>query len=240
VFTARSAASSASCGHSGRVSSTIPLMLRLQRLLIAAFLLALPALTGCPTEPPPRTPEDFGVPMTSEEADPQPKAPAKAGPSEDAPEISRSRGEQGGVVVLWPRVWPRDDDNPALRELATQVQKQLAAIAAKAAPGRPVDVRPGPERVCPRDGCAGTSVGAVLIHRDKACALVAVVSGPGTSPARILPWAGEAKLAREVVPFREPPEEGISVDDYASCAKLLEGGAAREAAITDYVKGLIP
>jgi hypothetical protein len=162
------------------------------------------------------------------------------GPTEDAPEISRSRGEKGGVVVLWPRIWPRDDKSPEVHEMATRLQQQLKAIAEKAAPGRPIDVRPEPERVCPRDGCNAATLGAILIHRDKACAAVAFVSGPGTSPGRLLPWAGGIKLASETVPFREPPEEQVSVEDYASCAKLLDRVSDREKAITEYLKGLVP
>ena len=83
---------------------------------------------------------------------------ALAGDSKDPtklpPEISRSGGVTGGVVLLWPRVIPRSED-PQTDQDAAFVQGQLRAAIARALPGRPVDVRPNPERVCPRAGCAG-------------------------------------------------------------------------------------
>src|SRR4051812_28885981 len=42
----------------------------------------------------------------------------------DTPEISRSRGTAGGVVVLWPRIVPRSED-PAVLDLATRIQAKL-------------------------------------------------------------------------------------------------------------------
>jgi hypothetical protein len=211
-------------------------MLRSMRIVFLPLLLSL---AGCPTEPPARTPEDFGTAETSASETTTAAPPTPPPASGDAPEISRSRGEKGGVVVFWPRIWPKSDD-PAVKDLATKLQQKLKEMAEKAVPGRPIDVRPEPERVCPRDGCAATTVGAVLIHKNKACAAVAVVSGPGTSPGRILPWSGAVKLAQESVPFREPPEEQVTVDDFGSCAKLMEGTAERDAAITQYIKGLTP
>ena len=67
----------------------------------------------------------------------------------DAPEISRSVGVKGGVVVLWPRVLPATAD-PAVQVEAQKLQARLTAMAEAAAPAAPRDVRPTPERVCPR------------------------------------------------------------------------------------------
>ena len=82
-----------------------------------------------------------------------PKAPAHAGrtgtakhydQANNAPEISRSRGEQGGAVVLWPRVIPKTDD-PAVLELAARVQARLAQLAE--AHTSKEDKSPSPKRV---------------------------------------------------------------------------------------------
>jgi hypothetical protein len=205
-------------------------------------LASLLCLTACPPEQPVRTAEDFGPPTqgdTKEDmglASDKPAAPAK----EDAPEVSRSTGPKGGVLVFWPRVWPRDDADPRTRELSVQVQKKMEALARRAAGTRTIEARPEPERVCPSEGCQATTVGAVLVLRDKACAVVAVVAGPGTSPSRLLPWAGKAKFGQESVPFREPPEEQVKVEDYVACDKLLDGTENQDAAIAKYIAGLLP
>src|SRR5262249_6485435 len=89
------------------------------------------ALAGCPTEPPPRVPEDFGEPTSGDGQVPVVDTPKAAEPRDDAPEISRSRGTKGGVVVLWPRVWPRSEE-PGATELATKVQKRLEELARRA------------------------------------------------------------------------------------------------------------
>ncbi len=137
----------------------------------------------------------------------------------DSAEISRSLGAPGGVVVLWPRIVPRSED-PATLAMAEQVQARLATMAKKSA-GDAVDRRPSPERVCPKDGgCRGASVGAVIAVKDKGCALVAVVSGPGIAPARLVPWAGTVKLRSSESPFREPPENEITVEEFVPCDKL--------------------
>src|SRR5436190_1657928 len=94
----------------------------------------------------------------------------------DSPEISRSTGVDGGTVVFWPRIVPRSSD-PTTHDLAAAVQGRAADIARKAAPGKPPDVRPEPERVCPRAGCVGVSVGVLLVRRGDACAAAALVSG---------------------------------------------------------------
>lgn len=141
-----------------------------------------------------------------------------AASANDAPEISRSAGTAGGVVVLWPRiVQPRGAPPPdaSLRALAGRVQSELARIAKDS--GAAVDLRPEPERVCPRVGCQATRLGALVTRADHGCAVVAVVGRPGTSPARLVPWAGSVKLSASEVPFRSPPERVVHVEDYVPC-----------------------
>lgn len=197
-------------------------------------------LAGCPTGAPTRTPEDFGAPTEGDEPVPLSGKPKHDDHANDAPEISRSRGTRGGVVVLWPRVWPKGKDEAATAELAGKVQKRLEALARRAAGSRTIEVRPAPERACPKEGCEATSVSAVVVVRDKACALVAVVGGPGVSPSRILPWAGKVELTPDTVPFREPPEEQVKVVDHVPCATMLDGLEDADSAITRYIVGLMP
>lgn len=137
----------------------------------------------------------------------------------DAPEISRSAGEVGGIVVMWPRIIPRLETETS-RELALAIQTHLAGLAAKALPGRAVDIRPEPERVCRRAGCRATTVGAVLVRKAGNCILVGLVSAPGQSAQRQLPWVGKVKLKRPETPFREPPESDLKLVDYAACAAI--------------------
>ncbi len=149
--------------------------------------------------------------------------------------VSASRGQAGGVVVLWPRVVP-SSQTEAARPVAAAIQQQLRQLTTHAAPGKPLDVRPEPERVCPRAGCAGASVGAMLaISPGGACAVVGWVAGPGPGTMRLFPWVGEVTLKQEVIDFREPPESFVVIEDYASCesvaAKLAQGNPAMEAAL---------
>lgn len=139
--------------------------------------------------------------------------------NKDGPEISRSVGRAGGLVVFWPRVIPRSDD-AAIAGLASKLQGELVAIAK----GRfdDVDVRPAPERVCPRAGCKAATLGVLLTHGGGGCTALALVSKPGTAPARIVPWAGVVKLARDEVPFREYPESEVVIEDAVPCDKLVE------------------
>src|SRR5689334_3604159 len=99
----------------------------------------------------------------------------------DGPEISRSLGRKGGVVVLWPRV--SGDANDVA---AGKVQAALAKIAGGVS--ETVDVRPSPERVCPKEtGCRAVALGAVLVVQGEGCAVVATVSAPGKTPATLVP-----------------------------------------------------
>ena len=134
----------------------------------------------------------------------------------DAPEISRTRGSARGIVVLWPRVVPETDD-PMIHDLAVRMRDRLYAAAAKVVPYRRVDVRPEPERVCPRDGCRAPAVTVMIGHREGGCALVGLLQPPGDVPA--IPWSigGEVELV-EPIAFRDPPERAIVVREFTPCA----------------------
>jgi hypothetical protein len=135
----------------------------------------------------------------------------------DSPEISRSVGVTGGVVVMWPRLIPKDD--PELREMAQKLQKKLATLAHDTFPDAQVDIRPEPERVCPQSGCDAITVGLVLSKKESACTAAVLVSKRGPSPTGIVPWVGGVKTKAEP-PFREPPESYITVTEWGSCAKV--------------------
>jgi hypothetical protein len=203
---------------------------------VCAFALLLVA--GC--SPPPPTSEPRS------EAPPQDILLGKSPPSGagDAPEISRSVGAEGGVVVLWPRIvrtkgnsGPVDDET---RDIAAKLQKRLEEVAAKALPGAPTDVRPEPERVCPRQGCKAISVGVLLTRAQGACAAMALVSAPGASPAKIVPWAGRVNVQQDTVAFRDPPETQVRVEDYVSCAKLIDELGSREAEVAAAIRAVAP
>ena len=152
--------------------------------------------------------------------------------SGDAPEISRSTGVDGGIVILWPRV-----KDKALAPVAAQIQQRLAEIAKRALPGRPVDIRPEPERVCPRTGCKAIAIGAGLLQNSsEACAVIAFVSQPGPSDQMLVPWVGDMQLKAPVAAFREPPESQVQVKDYAGCTTIVDGLAAREKDVEAAIK----
>ena len=152
----------------------------------------------------------------------------------DAPEISRSVGEEGGVVVFWPRVIPRTSD-PETRELAKAVQDKLVELVKQALPGRAVDVRPEPERVCPRDGCAGSTVGALLTKSEGGCVVLGLVAPAGKGDTHIVAWGGAVKLASETVAFRDLPEGQVTVRDHVRCTELLDKAAAKDAALVEAI-----
>jgi len=141
--------------------------------------------------------------------------------------VSRSRGVEGGVVLLWPRVIPRSD-TVAMRPQAATLQRRLRTIIAETLPGRPVDVRPEPERVCTQSGCLGSRVGVLLIHRGGGCAAVALVGTPGRSMTRLVPWAGDIGLKSRQIRFRDYPESSVIVDDLVPCGELLRHIDERE------------
>lgn len=161
----------------------------------------------------------------------------------DAPEISRSGGERGGVVVMWPRVIPKDD--PEARDLAGKVQQRLKELAKATFPDAPIEVRPEPERVCAQSGCDGVALGAVVTKRERGCAVIVVVGAPGPTPLKLVPWLGVIKQKGEP-PFREPPESYITIQEYGDCGKLAddlsasrpigEGDGPVAAALTDAMR----
>ncbi len=140
--------------------------------------------------------------------------------AEDAPEISRSTGTAGGTLVFWPRVIPRTDD-PAIQQAAASVQAQLVKLVHQARPDSSIDIRPEPERVCPRAGCESVTIGALLVHSETACVVVGLVAGPGKSPATLVPWGGGVDLKQPTVPFRDYAESHIVVRDFAKCSDLI-------------------
>ncbi len=166
---------------------------------------------------------------------------AEPGQERDAPEISRGVGVPGGVVVLWPRiVQPRSGStspDAATHAAAAQLQKRIAGLVAREFPGVPVDMRPEPERVCPRSGCAGASVGVLLSRSGRGgCVALALVSGSGTSPARLIPWAGMVRLDNATVPFREPPESQVHVKDNVDCDKIEVAALAHDAEVVAAIR----
>jgi hypothetical protein len=173
--------------------------------------------------PPPADPTT-AAPGRPASAAPGSAAPARTG---DAPEISRSVGAQGGVVIFWPRVIPRDVV-PQTRDLAAALQRKIRGVVSHALPGRPIDLRPEPERVCPRAGCAAMTVGVLLHRNQNGCVALALVSGPGTAPAKIVPWGGGVRLRADTVPFREAPESQVTVTDYLTCDGMLDHEELRE------------
>ncbi len=146
--------------------------------------------------------------------------PAQAGGG-DGPEISRSRGKKGGVVVLYPRIVPATQD-ATVTDLAGKLQQKLAALAGGVVDPKKVDVRPAPERVCNQLGCKAASVSIMVGQRNGGCALVGIVSGPGTSPQQLVPLAGQLQLMGSSAPFRQPPEQLLTISEFAACATVLE------------------
>jgi len=209
--------------------------------LTAACAAAAPPPAATPTPAAPSGAEAPATPPPTAAATPPPATTAPAGASSvDAPEISRSVGVRGGVVVLWPRIAPRSDD-PSVRAIATAVQQRLRAVVERALPGRAIDVRPEPERVCPRQGCAAMTVGASLFHTPRGgCTVVALVSGAGMSPQRLLQWVGNVTLRESVVPYREPPEGRMVAEDMARCADVANLFAAREEEIVRAIREAAP
>jgi hypothetical protein len=180
---------------------------------------------------PPPLPKDPEPDITAH--DPTPTQPP---PQIDAPEISRSAGVKGGFVLLWPRMIPRSKDSTMI-DMASFVQQRLRQLSERAVNGAPIDIRPEPERVCPKpDGCVGTAVGALVLREKDGCAVLAVISAPGQSNQRVVPWVGSAKLKAESVPFREPPESIVRIDDWAPCSKVTDSLKDGEADVLAAIK----
>ena len=78
------------------------------------------------------------------------------------------------------------------------------------------------------------TVGVLLARAGKGCAAAALISGPGTAPARIVPWIGSISTSRTSVPFREHPESAIDVKDYLPCTSVATAAGADD----DVVKAI--
>ena len=205
-------------------------------VLVAAMTLGCAPTTS--EAPAPTQPGGSGNPTLSATAGPAPaKAPPPAPVAESLEErhVSKSPGVAGGVTILWPRIIPRDivDEN---RDLGAALQQQMRVMVEKHLPGRPIDFRPEPERVCPKTGCTGVSVGLLLSRQGQGCLVLALVSRPGVSPTRLVPWVGKVQLRADTVGFREWPESQITVADYIPCNSLLTTMDAQEAAIAAALK----
>lgn len=144
-----------------------------------------------------------------------------------SPEISHSRGVDGGIVLLWPRVVPRAN-TVAMRLPAKALQDRLKRMLLEHFPDRPLDVRPEPERVCPKHGgCLATSVGLLIGVKDGQCVAVVIVSPAGESEQLLMPWAGRV-TTKLTVPFREPPESSMRIHDMVPCDELPIATLERE------------
>ncbi len=202
-------------------------------LVLAAILMSCAPTTV--DAPPPTQPSLAAT--SAANAPPRPvvaPTPAAAETLEER-HVSKSPGTAGGVTILWPRIIPRDivDEN---RGLGAALQQQMRVLVEKHLPGRAIDFRPEPERVCPKTGCTGVSVGLLLSRQGQGCLVLALVSRPGVSPTRIVPWVGKVQLRADTVGFREWPESQITVADYIPCTSLLTTMDAQEAAIADALK----
>lgn len=179
----------------------------------AMMLTILAGCAGSREEPPP----PYVPPDREVRYDIQRTATGTTG---DSPEISRSLGAEGGVVVFWPRTIPRAAAAGS-GEVAAALQDHLRGLVERTLPGRPIDVRPEPERVCPRAGCTAMTVGALLLRNEGGCIVVGLVSGPGTASAHLVPWVGQVDLRQRTVPFREPPEAQVTARDFARCSDIV-------------------
>jgi len=159
------------------------------------------------------------------------------------PQISHSKGEAGGVVVLYPRIIPSSiaDENSAL---AGQIQQHVRASVERALPGKPIDVRPKPERVCPQDGCVGMPINVLFNRNGNSCMVVALIGTPGSSPVKLMPWAGAVEFKSDTVPHRDPPENQVVIKDYVPCDAVIQAmtdnNSFVEAAISSYAGTAAP
>lgn len=147
-----------------------------------------------------------------------------------APEISHSKGQAGGIVVLFPRVIP-GAELEANAALAAQVQQKVKEVAARALPGHPIDVRPKPERVCPKAGCDAMSINILFNKNSNSCVAVALINAPGTSPTKLIPWGGLVELKSDTIQFRDMPENFVKIKDYVPCDQLVAQMAAQDSFI---------
>lgn len=192
-----------------------------------ATILAV-ALVGCAAPEAPRRFPDAHDP-----------AYARSFDGERDARVSTSAGEEGGVVLLWPRVVPASEAE-AVSAFAAALQDRMARVVAEALPGRAVDRRPAPERACPSSGCRAVAFGAVLAHSDGGCVVVATVARPGESETRLVAWSEGVRASAFSVPFREPPETAVGVTDFQACDDLEALLAPRDPAVTEALRAVAP
>jgi len=150
--------------------------------------------------------------------------------------VSTTRGEEDGIVLLWPRVVPSAGEDD-MSTVAAALQERMRAITERALPAQPIDARPQPQRACPNAGCLGLAFGAVLAHSGSRCVVVATITRPGESPTSLVGWSGGVTVRQTSVPFREPPESALGVTDFLACEDLDvllgEGDGEVEAALRE-------
>jgi len=146
------------------------------------------------------------------------------------PTISTEGGDPNGVIILWPRVIPSATAD-ARDPIAISAQARMSGLVARTLPGRPITLRPKPERVCPQGGCAGLSVGLLLAHVQGGCAAAALIGGPGRTPRRIIPWAGGMELKAMQFDFRGQPESLVTLKEMVKCEDLVRTMGERDAAV---------
>jgi hypothetical protein len=170
--------------------------------------------------------------------DPASSSSAPPPPRYDDPRISTSRGETGGIVVLWPRIIPASSVEGS-DAIAASLQSHLRVMVEKAYPDKSLDVRPSPQRTCPKAGCEGTAVGVLLIRREDVCVTVAFVMPPGSDrPTSLVPWSGRIELARASIAFRQPPEAEVKILDYGACGELPGAMSAHDDAVLAAVRAV--
>jgi len=185
--------------------------------------------------------------QTSTSTVPGPTPGAVAGGRDDSrflgAEISHSKGVAGGVVVLWPRIIPASiaEENT---QLAAQLQAKVKSVVERALPGRPIDLRPKPERVCPKAGCDAISINVLFTRTSSACMALAIINAPGTSPTKLMPWGGTVELKSDTIQFRDMPENFVKIKDYVPCdqlvASMAEADQFIEAALRAAAGGAAP
>ncbi len=149
---------------------------------------------------------------------------------EDDARVSRSAGEEGGVVVLFPRVMGLPGGE------AAALQAHMVELAQRVFPNRPMDVRPDPERVCPRTGCQGVALGALLVSQNGNCVVVGVVGAPGQTDLTLTRWAGNLTVRDQTIPFRDPPESHVTVHDMIACDSLGEALGEEDYAVEEALR----
>jgi hypothetical protein len=212
----------------------------MSRFVVFSIGFVVLGLSGCPTEEAQhvRPPEDFGAPTKGE-----PVAAGTALPedlSSSPPEVSRSLGHKGSVIVLWPRLVPASTD-PTTNAVASRVQERLADLSKRAAGPRAIDVRPSPETVCAaKNGCDALTVSAVIVVQGTNCAVAALIGGPNKGPSHLLPWSGKVEFTKDTVSFGESPDALVKVKEGVPCDSLLAKRENEEATIARFIFKQMP